>query len=222
MRPSEELAALNADALAHECEASDPDYVVVRTGGDLERLCDDITAEREYPIVGLTLRSCSRDPVLRACDIRAVVGGGTRIYLIEDELLLQDLQDVLGGRLAIWSGAIRVWWPDVSSCGDSRAHPLIVGLEDEDYRVTLDEFAHEFDLSRPRVRSRLRLIDDSRALLQRELAELREERHRLLERIRDCQIEAHGLRSRAETAEDALLASQAALEALAGRSPAQE
>lgn len=221
MGPYEELAALGADELVRESESSDPDYVVVRTGGDLERLCDDITGEREHPIVGLTLRSCSCDPVLRACDIRAVVGGGPRIYLIEDDLLLQDLQDVLGARLGIWSGAIRVWWPGVAKCGDPGDHPLIVGLEDEDYRVTLDEFAHEFDLSRPRVRSRLRTIDDARALLQRELSDMRAERHGLLERIRDCQIEAHALRSRAEAAEDALLTAQDTPPAAARRSAEQ-
>lgn len=217
----EELSSLSADELARECENSDPDYIVVRTHGDLEILCDDITSEREHPIVGLTLRSCSRDPVLRACDIRTVVRGEARIYLIEDDALLEDLQDMLGTRLALWSGAIRVWWPGVSKSADSGEHPLIVGLEDEDYRVTLDEFAHEFDLSRPRVRSRLRMIDDSRALLQRELADLREERHGLLERIRDCQIEAHALRSRAEAAEDALLAAQDTIAPVATRSPAE-
>jgi hypothetical protein len=218
----EELAALGADELVRESESSDPDYVVVRTGGDLERLCDDITGERDHPIVGLTLRSYSCDPVLRACDIRAVVGRGTRIYLIEDEDLLQDLQDVLGRRLGISSGAIRVWWPGVAKSGDPGDHPLIVGLEDEDYRVTLEEFAHEFDLSRPRVRGRLRTIDDARALLQRELVDLREERHRLLERVRDCQIEAHELRTRAEAAEDALLAAHATRREAAPRSPAEE
>lgn len=218
----EELSSLGADELGRESESSDPDYIVVRTHGDLESLCDDITSEREYPIVGLTLRSCSRDPVLRACDIRTVVRGEARIYLIEDDVLLQDLQDMLGTRLGVWSGAIRVWWPGVSKCADSGAHPLIVGLEDEDYRVTLDEFAHEFDLSRPRVRSRLRTIDDSRALLQRELADMREERHGLLERIRDCQIEAHALRSRAEAAEDALLAAQGTIAPVATRTPAKQ
>ncbi len=196
----EETATYGADALEGG-EASDPDYVVVREADDLQRLCDDIGGERDYPIVGLTLREYSNEPVLRASDIRDVVGSGVRIYLITSEDLLHGLCELLGSRLCVWRGAVRVWWPGASSCEDPGDHPVVVGLEDEDYRVTLEEFAGEFELSQPRVRSRVRLIEDARAMLERDLNNARKHNHKIHERLRDSQIECHRLRMRAEAAE---------------------
>jgi|CZKG01.1.fsa_nt_gi hypothetical protein len=207
----EEMAAFGADAFVLGEEASDPRYVVVRDAEDLERLCDDISGERDYPIVGLTLRGDSQEPVLRARDIRGVVGPGVHIYLITSDELLHGLRELLGSRLRVWSGAIRVWWPGATGRGDAGDHPLVIGLEDEDYRVTLEEFAHEFDLSRPRVRTRLRIIEDARAFLERELADAQEEGQRMHERLRDSQIECHLLRSRAVAAEASLAVTRAQL-----------
>jgi hypothetical protein len=197
----EEMAASACGALLGGREVSDPDYVLVRTTEDLERFSDDIHDDRDYPIVGLTLRSNSHEPVLRAGDIRGVVGPGVRIYLLTNDELLFDLQELLSSRLRLWSGAIRVWWPGVSAASSPADHPVVVGLEGEDYTVTLEEFAHEFDLSRPRVRSRMRVSEDARAFLERELAEAQEQHRRTHERLRDAQIECHRLRSRAEAAE---------------------
>ncbi|MHB8242243.1 MAG: hypothetical protein ACYDHN_09645 [Solirubrobacteraceae bacterium] len=203
----EEIATHRAGVL-ESGEASDPDYVVVRDGDDLERLCEDVAGDRDYPIVGLTLRECSEEPVLRASDIRGVVGPGVRIYLIASEELLHGLRELLGSRLRVWRGVVRVWWPGASSCADPADHPVVVGLEDEDYRVTLEEFAAEFELSRPRVRERVRLIEDSRALLVRELSIAQEQSHKVHERLRDSQIECHRLRTRAETAEASIEAAE--------------
>lgn len=203
----EEMAASSSDSLSGG-DASDPYYVVVRSQEDLERLCDDIAGERDVPIVGLTLRGFSNEPVLRASDIRSVVGPWIRIYLITSEELLQGLWEMLGSRLGIWRGAVRVWWPGASARDDPGDHPVVVALEDEDYRVTLNEFAHEFDLSRPRVRDRVRLIEDSRAFLERELASAQEQRHSIHERLRDAQILCHELRVRAERAEASLAAAR--------------
>jgi hypothetical protein len=204
MRPSERRTAFGLDALDFGGEASDPDYAVVRTTEDLEGLGEEILGERDYPIVGLTLRVDSSDPVLRASDVRSALGAGPRIYLIEDEELSHSLSDRLGGGLRICSGAVRVWWPGASEHSDPDDHPLVVGLEDEDYRVTLEELAHEFDLSRPRVRGHVRVIEDSRAFLQDQLSEMHEQGLRLHERLRDAQIEAHRLRTRLERAEASL------------------
>lgn len=204
MGASEEMAAA-CDALSVGAEASDPEYVVVRTGEELERLCDDIYCERDYPIVGLTLRRESNEPVLRASDIRGVVGPEVRIYLLTNEELLYEMQELVGSRTRLWSGAIRIWWPGVSARSDPGDHPLVVGLEDEDYTVTLEEFANEFDLSRPRVRRRLRLAEDSRGFLERQLHDSQEQTRRAHERLRDVQIECHRLRTRAEVAEAARL-----------------
>jgi hypothetical protein len=191
-------------SLMHGAQASDPDYVVVRTQGDLERLCDDISGEREDPIVGLTFAPGSREPVLRVSDVRDVVGSGVRIYLITSEDLLRGLAELVGSRLRVWEGAVRTWWPGASVRDEPGNHPVVVGLEDEDYQVTLEEFATEFDLSRPRVRGRVRLIEDSRAFLERELRLAQEQSRKIHERLRDSQIESHRLRTRAEVAEASL------------------
>lgn len=164
----EEIAASAFETLGAGREASDPYYVVVRNWDELERMCDDIAEDRDEPIVGLTLRSCSSEPVLRASDIREVVGAGARIYLVTSDELLHGLRTMLGSRLRLWPGSVRVWWPGASVENDPGDHPIVVGLEDEDYRVTLNELAEEFDLTRPRVRARVRVIEDSRAYLERE------------------------------------------------------
>ncbi len=200
----EELAALACDSLTQGGHASDPDYVVARTIEDLERLCDEISDERDYPIVGLTLRRDSHEPVLRASDIRGVVGPGVRIYLISSEVLLIGLQEMLGSRLRLLAGAVRVWWPGAGGRCDPADHPSVIGLEDEDYLVTLDEFAREFDLSRPRVRERVRLIEDTRAFLERELANTQEQSRKIHEHLRDTQVECHELRGRLAFAEASL------------------
>jgi len=142
-------------------EASDPDYVVVSTVEDLERVSADILGERDRPIVGLTLRLDGQEPVLRSTDIRVVVGAGIRIYLIAEADLLRGLRELLGSRLRLDGGAARIWWPGASARCDPADHPVVVALDGEDYPDTLAEFAQEFDLSRPHVRSRVRVIEDA-------------------------------------------------------------
>jgi hypothetical protein len=200
----EEMAASAFETLGAGREASDPYYVVVRNRDELERMCDDIAEERDVPIVGLALRSYSSEPVLRASDIRSVVGAGARIYLVTSDELLDGLREMLGSRLHLWPGAVRVWWPGASAAAEPGDHPVVLGLEDEDYRVTLNEFAEEFELSRPRVRARIRMIEDSRAYLERELTSARKQNHQVQERLRDAQIDCHELRTRAERAEASL------------------
>jgi hypothetical protein len=200
----EEIAASAFETLGAGREASNPYYVVVRNRDELERMCDDIAEERDVPIVGLTLRTCSSEPVLRASDIRDVVGPGARIYLVTSDELLNELRAMLGSRLHLWPGAVRVWWPGASAADEPGDNPIVLGLEDEDYRVTLNELAEEFELSRPRVRARVRMIEDSRAYLERELASVREQNHKVHERLRDAQIHCHELRGRAERAEASL------------------
>lgn len=187
-------------------EASDPDYVVVRTVEDLERVSADILGERDRPIVGLTLRLDGHEPVLRSTDIRVVVGAGIRIYLIAEADLLRGLRELLGSRLRLDGGAARIWWPGASARCDPADHPVVVALDGEDYRDTLAEFAQEFDLSRPRVRSRVRVIEDARAFLEHEIARVQDHNRRAHERLRDAQIESHRLRTRAEVAEASLAA----------------
>ncbi len=193
--------SLEAALAGFGAEASDPDYLVVHSDEDLQRLGSEILSERDSPIVGVTLRDGTQEPVLRASDIRSVTGEGVRICLLADDALLLALREILGPRLRLDAGTLRIWWPEASVRCDPSDHPVVVGLEDEDYLDTLEEFAHAFDLSRPRVRSQVRVIEDARAFLEHEMLRVQEYNRRVHERLRDAQIECHQLRTRAEAAE---------------------
>jgi hypothetical protein len=150
-------------------DVPDPDYVVVATGRELQRLCLDILSPRVGPVVGLTLDDDGA-PVLACADLRAVVGAGVRIYLLASDDLLCDLREALGPRLALDRGAVRVWWPGAEARCDPADHPVVHALEDEPCDATLEELALQFDLTRPRVRAHIRLIEDARAFVEHELA----------------------------------------------------
>lgn len=198
--------SLEAALAGFGAEASDPEYVVVHSDDDLRRLGHEILGERDRPIVGVTLRDGTHEPVLRASDIRTVVGDGVRIYLVADDRLLLGLREILGPRLRLDTGTLRIWWPGAAARCDPSDHPVVVGLDDEDYLDTLEEFSHEFDLSRPRVRSQVRVIEDARAFLEHEMMRVQEYNRRVHERLRDAQIECHRLRTRAELAEARVVA----------------
>jgi hypothetical protein len=199
--------------------ASDSDYFIVRRTADVERLCRDIFGDRAEPVVGLGPRANTAGPVLQPGDVRAVVGAGVGIYLLADEHVLAALRKLLGSRLCLDAGSIRVWWPGARLGCDPAWHPHVVGLGDEDHLDTLEHFAHEYHLSRPLVRAHVSVIEDARALLEHEMVRLEDYNCRIHERLRDVHIECHALRIRAETAEarSAMLARGAAL----GGSPAQ-
>jgi hypothetical protein len=200
------------DALANlGAEASDPNYVVVRSIEDVERLCRDILGDRDDPVVGLTHRVGVREPVLRCCDVRTVIGASVRVYLLDDEELLAGLRKLLGSALRLDAGSIRVWWPGASPGCDPARHPRVTGLHDEDYIDTLEQFAHEYHLSRPVVREHVSMIEDARALLEHEMVRVEEYNRRIHERLRDAHLDCHALRARAEAAE----ARSAALERVA-------
>jgi hypothetical protein len=206
---SDVTMSLEAALAGFGAEASDPDYLVVHSDQDLRRLGGEILGERERAIVGVTLRDGTHEPVLRASDIRGVVGEGVRICLLTDDSLLLALREILGPRLRLDAGTLRIWWPGASVRCDPSDHPVVVGLEDEDYLDTLEELAHEYDLSRPYVRSQLRVIEDARAFLEHEITRVQEYNRRVHERLRDAQIECHRQRTRAELAEARLAALRA-------------
>ncbi len=206
---SDVTMSLEAALAGFGAEASDPDYLVVHSDQDLRRLGSEILGERERAIVGVTLRDGTHEPVLRASDIRGVVGEGVRICLLTDDSLLLELREILGPRLRLDAGTLRIWWPGASVRCDPSDHPVVVGLEDEDYLDTLEELAHEYDLSRPYVRSQVRVIEDARAFLEHEITRVQEYNRRVHERLRDAQIECHRQRTRAELAEARLAALRA-------------
>jgi hypothetical protein len=157
------------DGLLSGClDVPDPDYVVVATAHELQRLCLDILGPRVGPVVGLALDD-DGVPVLACADVRAVVGAGVRIYLLASDDLLCELRDELGPRLALDRGSVRVWWPGAEARCDPADHPLVHALEDEPCAATLEEFALQFDLTRPRVRAQIKLIEDARAFVEHEL-----------------------------------------------------
>lgn len=193
---------------ARSLAPTDHDYIVVQSDEDLERLGEDILGERSRPIIGMTMRAGEREPVLGAHQIRGLVGAGVRIYLVAEEELLDALRGILGSRLRLDAGSVRIWWPGASKDADPADHPVVTALIDEDPADTLAEFEQEFDLSRPLVRRRVRTIDDARAFLEYEIARLQEHSRGVEERLRDTQIECHRLRIRAEAAEASLAADE--------------
>jgi hypothetical protein len=188
-------------------EVPDPDYQVVASGRELQRLCAEILGPREQPVIGLTLDEDGA-PVLARADVRAVLGVGPRICLLCDDELLAGLREELGPRLALDRGAVRVWWPGACLRSDPAEHPAVIALQDEPDAATLEELALQFDLTRPRVRAHVRLIEDARAFVEHELRVAQQQSHRVHERLRDTQIECHSLRTRAEAAEASLAAAQ--------------
>ncbi len=188
-------------------EVPDPDYQVVASGRELQRLCAEILGPREQPVIGLTLDEDGA-PVLACADVRAVLGVGPRICLLCDDELLAGLREELGPRLALDRGGVRVWWPGACLRSDPAEHPAVIALQDEPDAATLEELALQFDLTRPRVRAHVRLIEDARAFVEHELRVAQQQSHRVHERLRDTQIECHSLRTRAEAAEASLAAAQ--------------
>jgi hypothetical protein len=164
--------------LSARLDVPDQDYIVVASGRELQRLCADILGPRPGPVIGLTL-DADGEPVLSCADLRALVGAGVRIYLLASDELLCELRQALGSRLALDRGAVRVWWPGAEVSCDPADHPSVLALEDEPCAMTLQELALQYDLTRPRVRTHIKLIEDARAFVEHELA-LAQKHNRLL------------------------------------------
>lgn len=182
-------------------DARDADCIVVDTPQSLWRLSADVLGERTRPIAGIA--PDGEEPSLTPAEVRSVVGPGIRIYLITDGELLCELGEMLG-RMALERGEVRIWWPRATMRSDPADHPSVAPLLGERREDTLDELARQFELSRPRVRRQMTLIDDARALLEHELSRAQDQNRKLHERLRDVQLECHRLRIRAEVAEASL------------------
>jgi hypothetical protein len=191
---------------AQRAAESDPDYIVVRSSCDVQRLSADVLGERDRLIVGLTHGEDGNEPVLIASDVRALVGPGVHIYLIPTDDLLAELRDEIGPRLTLERASARIWWPGASVRCDPGDHPLVVALDAEPQADTLLEFSHQLDLSRPYVREQIVLVEDSRAFLEHELARAVARNRQAHQRLRDVQVECHRMRTRAQQAEARLAA----------------
>jgi hypothetical protein len=155
------------------------------------------SSERKLPVVAIARSLEGDEPVLDLADVRLIVGVGPRVYYLPDEESLGGLETVLGRVLALPAGGVRVWWPGLSVDSGAGEHPVILGLDGEPRARALAEFAREFDLSRPRVRGEIQLIEDLRRLAERELSLAREEN-------RNMKLERHDALTRAEEAETRL------------------
>jgi hypothetical protein len=159
-----------------------------------------LSAQRTHPVVALALGEEIEDVSLWHEEIRPIVGPHTRICFV-DEALLDRLREDLGRKLTLMPGAVRIWWPELSTRSDPGDHPLVLALEGEARTDVLAELARQFDLSRPHVRRELKLIEDARALAEHRLAETVEQDQRTAERLRDAHRERHREATRAQAAE---------------------
>jgi hypothetical protein len=160
-----------------------------------------LSSDREQPVVALAQSLEAEEPVLASGDVRAIVGADARIYYLPAEHLLQSLQSILGRSLALPRGAARIWWPGLGSRSDPSDHPLVLELDGQPQAHTLAELARQFDLSRPRVRREIKLIEDTRRLAEHERAQALELLEATEERLRDTQVERHEEATRADAAE---------------------
>jgi hypothetical protein len=179
----------------------DGDCVVVLSKAELRSLEAYILGEREHPVVALTPSLMMPEPAFAPGAIREIVGPGARIYFIPGTFMLHRLQDALGRRLAPAAGTARIWWPGFNLGSDPREHPLVQRLEGESDESAVEEFARCFDLSRPRVRREIELIEDARALAERERDQAVERARELEQLLRDAQIACRDAVERAERAE---------------------
>jgi hypothetical protein len=183
---------------------SDAVLVVVRSEPGVWSLEDVLLSDRDAPVIVLTQSQDTLEPVLAPEKVRAVAGEAAAIYYMPGDYLLEQLRRTLGSALAVSRGAVRTFWPGLSTRSDPADHPLVPILEGELEVDALAEFARQFDLSRPAVRQEIRLIEDARSVLQSELDAADNELRTTAEQLRDANIARHEALTRAEQAEDSL------------------
>jgi len=171
-----------------------------------------LSGDRKQPAIALTSGSTGR-LVLAPDRVRTIVGGA-RIYLVTGKDVLLHLEGLLGANLALPVRAARIWWPELTFDSDPLEHPVIFQLEDESESDMLAEFVRCFELTRPAVRREIQLIEDTRVLLESELAQAREQQRRTDERLRETQVEVHEQAMRAEETEARLASTTRELERL--------
>jgi len=150
-----------------------------------------LSPERASPIIGLSRSRDTDEPTLAYEDVLAIVGPRVPVYLILGTQQHTSLQRTLTRKLALSSGASRIWWPGLSRRSDSRDHPAILHLGGEDEDGMILEFARQWDLSRPHVRREMKLLDGALSMAEHDLAVAVEEQRALAQQLRDTQIAHH-------------------------------
>jgi hypothetical protein len=175
--------------------------IEVNTKRRLHGLVTHLLGERNQPVIVLALMDEQNIAVLPPRGVRSVAGPEPRIYIVRHDPLLDQLTDILGPGLALTRGALRVYWPGLSTESDPRDHPLVEQVESEYASSLMDEFALRFDLSRPRVRGEIKTLEDMRGLTERELERSKDQLTRAEQRVRDLHVSCHNERMRADAAE---------------------
>lgn len=175
--------------------------VEVRTKQELRSLIGYLLGERSQPVIGLAPLEGADMTVLPPRGVRAIVGPDPRIYVLRRDSLLGQLTKALGRGLTVTVGAARIWWPGLARTSDPFDHPLVLQVDSEHAGSLLEEFARQFDLSRPRVREEIKNLDGVRGLLELELERTQDALATSDERLRDEQIARHSAERRAAALE---------------------
>jgi hypothetical protein len=123
--------------------------------------------------------------------VRRAVGLRVRIYQLLGQHPFQRPAVVANKHLAVPRGCARICWPQFSAASDPDDHPLVHRLEGESDRDALEELARQLDLSRPRVRHEIKLIEGIRATSEYELAQARARLTQVEQQLRDAYIARH-------------------------------
>jgi hypothetical protein len=177
-------------------------YTLVRSARDVLRLIAEIIrATRDYPIVGVTQRDGEARAALTPQEVQAVTGERTRVYLIVGDYVLRRLERAEGPKFGAACGTAWVWWPEcrVRDAGTSSG---------------LEQFAPEFELSRPAVRGELDRLAGELATSGHELAEAREGNIGLKRNLRAAEVDERRAVVRSEAAEQMLEEARAYLKSL--------
>jgi len=162
--------------------------IVVRNTRQLQRLEAELVGARGYPVVLLALAVDADEPVFPPGQLRRAAGLRLRIYLLQGQHPFQRPAVVANQYLAVPRGSARICWPQFSVSSDPDDHPVVHRLEGESDRDALKEFARQFDLSRPCVRQKIKLIEGIRATSERELAQVRLRLTEVEQQLRDAYI----------------------------------
>jgi hypothetical protein len=165
--------------------------VVEEVGEFRSMLAHVLDRRRVEPVIGLSGAADGEGPVISPSGVRTTIGPSARIYYLEGEFWLAQLDEELGSGLALAPAAARIWWPDFTRDSDPGDHPLVVALEAEDPSITLAEFARVFHLSRPVVRREIRLQGELLALAEHLLSQTSEQLAKAEQLLREAHVERH-------------------------------
>ena len=176
--------------------------IVVRSARQTRRLQADLVGTRCYPIVLVALAVDSDKPVFAPRQLQTVAGSNLRIYVLPGlHPFHRPAVIAANSHLAVPRGCARICWPQLSAQSDPYDHPLVSCREGESDRDVVERFAREFDLSHPRVRREIKLIESVRVTSEIELEHARARLSDVEQKLRDAGIARHQTGPRAEGAQ---------------------